>query len=75
MYAKGHRQALLGADVQCMRLLFSMKIFLFVGTNGLETCFFVLFCFVVVVGGGDQFSKWKHELANCLPNQEYFNLH
>lgn len=41
MYVKGRGQALLGAGVQCVELVFSIKNILLVGIKGLDGwCFF-----------------------------------
>lgn len=42
MYVKGRGQALLGAGVQCVELVFSIKNILLVGIKGLDGwCFFL----------------------------------
>lgn len=40
MYVKGRGQALLGAGVQCVELVFSIKNILLVGIKGLDGCGF-----------------------------------
>lgn len=53
---KGCGRALLGAGVECVKVVFSIEIILLVGIKGLDGCFF-LFLFFFGGGRGNWFFK------------------